>query len=268
MQRGQNDVAETYFEKVLKANPGDGQASAWAGTVILKQKKPEKQAEGLYHIARAATYAGAGALPEATRKQYQAFFEKTYVNYHGGREGLDPIVERAKTEAFPAAGFTILSQDEINLKNEQELEKTNPNLAFWIKIKRELAKPNGNEYFESSFKGAHIPGGAELGGQKLDKLRAKIVSSKAAKPRGVKEIVVGISSAEMSEITLRFEKPQMVSADPGTEIQFSGVPAEFTADPFNVTFDVEPEDVIGLPKAAPAKPAATKKGPAKKGAKK
>ena len=48
---------------------------------------------------------------------------------------------------------------------------------------------------------------------------------------------------------------------------FSGAPSAFEANPFNLTFDVSPEDVNGLPKPpAPVKkaPVAAKKAATKK----
>jgi hypothetical protein len=75
-------------------------------------------------------------------------------------------------------------------------------------------------------------------------------------------LVVGISSKEISEVTLKFEKP-LPPVEKGTEIEFSGVPSAFSADPFNLTFDTDTDSVTGLPKPAPVK-----KAPAKKAAKK
>ena len=266
MQRQQWEAAENSFNNVLKKNPSDAQVSSWLGTVILRQRKVEKQAKGLYSIARAAVYEGQGALPPETRKSLLAFIEKSYINYHGDRAGLDDILNKAKTEALPPDDIKIESKDEILAKQEEELKKSNPQLALWVSIKRELTGANSTNYW-NEMKGTAIPSGVEVGGTKVEKLKGKIVSTKAGKPKGVKEIVVGISSPDMSEVTLRFESPLNITVDPGTEVEFEGVPAEFQPDPFNVTFDVEPEKVTGLPKPAtpPAKkaPAApAKKAPA------
>lgn len=272
MQRNQFEPSEQAFTKVLQLNPGDGQVSSWLGTVILKQKKVEKQAAGLYQFARAASYDGAGALPEPARKQFLTYLEKTYINYHGDRGGLDEILTRAKAEALPPTGFTIESKDELLLKQEEELKKTNPQLALWVSIKRELSGANSATYFDGTLKNAQIPGNVEITpGVKVEKLKGKVVATKAGKPRGIKDIIVGISSQDMSEVTLRFENPINVTVEPGTELQFEGQVVEFTPDPFNVVFDVEPDKVIGLPKiaaapkkAAPPAAAPAKKAPAKK----
>jgi tetratricopeptide (TPR) repeat protein len=266
MQRSQFDKAEAQFTEVLKLTPADAQASSWMGTAILRQKKFEKQAAGLYHVARAGAYDGPEALAEAQRKTWLDYLTKTYVNYHGDRGGLDEILAKAKNEAFPPNGFKIESKDEVMQKQEEELKKTNPNLALWVGIKRELTGANAASYFENTLKGAKIPGGADVGGTKIEKVKAKVVATKAGKAKGsLKEIVVGVSSAEMSEVTLRFETAIAASVDPGAEVEFSGVPAEYSADPFNLVMDVEPDDVTGLTKTAPAAAKKGGGGAAKKG---
>jgi tetratricopeptide (TPR) repeat protein len=262
MQRNQNEEAEKYLLEVLKRNPHDAASAFWAGTVILKQRNIAKYSIGLYYFAVAAAHEGEGALPEAQRKQTLAYVEKSYVNYHGSKDGLDEMMAKAKAEPAPPADFKIESKDEILAKQEEELKKTNPMLALWVNMKRALTAPNGKDYFETTVKNANIPGGVEVGGTKVEKFKATVVSATpAARP---KEVVVGISSPDMSEVTLRFEKPQ-TKIDPGTEIEFSGAPVEFTQDPFNLVFTVDPKDVIGWPKPAPppARPAGKKAAPKK-----
>ncbi len=259
MSRNQNEVAEKYFLEVLKINGNDAQASSWMGTVLLKQRKLEKISAGLYHIAHAAHHDGQGALPDAVKKSLQTYLEKQYVNFHGDKGGLAEIIEMTKKSALPPPDFKIKSKDEILQEQEEELKKTNPQLALWINIKRALTGPEGAGYFENNMKGAAIPGGA--GG--VNKFKCTVVST--APEKRPNSIICGISSKDMSEVTLKFEKPLAAPAPTGTELEFSGVPAAFTADPFMLTFDVEPDEVIGLPKPAPpAKKAAGKRSAKKK----
>ncbi len=253
MQRGQNEVAEKEFMTVLQNNPNDAEVSLWAGTVIAKQRKLEKQSAALYEIARAAYHEGQGALQPATRTPLQAYLEKTYINFHGDKDGLPELIELAKKSAVPAADLKIKSKDEILMEQEEELKKTNPQLALWVNIKRELSGPGGQQYYENSLKGAAIPGGA--GG--VQKFKATVVSTAPEKKPTM--IIAGISSKDMSEVTLKFEKPLAAVPEKGTEIEFSGAPSAFTADPQMLTFDVSPEDVTGLPKPAPPKKAPVKK---------
>ena len=256
MQRKQNEEAEKEFETVLKANPNDAEVSYWAGTVVALQRKLEKQAAALYHFAHAAYHEGQGALPDATRKPLQAYLEKTYINFHGDKSGLDALIEQTKTQAIPPADFHIESKDEVLAKQEEELKKTNPQLALWVKIKGELSGPNGQQYFDSSLKGAVPP---PEGIEGVKKFKGTVVGT--APEKKPTSIIVGISGKEMSEVTLKFEKPLAAVPDKGLEIEFSGAPSAFDADTKMLTFDVSPEDVIGLPKPAPP---ARKAAPAKK----
>jgi hypothetical protein len=91
----------------------------------------------------------------------------------------------------------------------------------------------------------------------VQKFKATVVSTAPEKKPTM--VIVGISSKDMSEVTLKFEKPLAAIPEKGTEIEFSGAPSAFTPDPQMLTFDVSPEDVTGLPKPAPPKRAPVKK---------
>ncbi len=259
MTRKENDAAETALVKSLALNPVNAQVSYWLGTVLLRQ--PAKQGLGLYHIARAATLEGPGALDPATRGQLQTYLQKVYAQFHGDSSGLDDLKAKAKAEAMPPADFKIKTAVEIATEKEEEFKKSNPMLAMWMNIKKELSSPNGEQYFESSVKGALLPGGA--GG--VQRFKGKVIEHKPAK--NPKEIVLGISDATTREVTLKLETPFLVGkADPGTDIEFEGVVSGFAKDPFMVTFDVEKkEQISGWPAPAPpAKKAAAKKAAPKK----
>lgn len=262
LQRNQFEEAEKNFTEALRRNGEDAQASLWLGTAIARQKKIEKQGAALYQFARAASVEGPTALPPAARDQVRQSFEKNYVNFHGDRAGIDDILAKAKTSALPPEGFRLESKDELLQKQEEELKKSNPQLAFWISFKRTVSS-QGADYFNSNVKGSAIPGGVDVNGTKIEKLKGTVVS--VSPEKRPKEIVVGISAPDMSEATLRFDSPLPAAPEKGAVLEFNGIPAEFTADPFNVVFTVEAKDVEGLPKAAPAakRPAA---GAAKKGA--
>jgi len=265
MQREKWEDAEKEFLEVLHRTPGDGQVSSWVGTCILRQKKFERQSAGLYFFCRAGMYDGPGALAEKDRKALLAYVEKTYVSFHGDKSGLDELLARCKTEPLPPdAPWKIKSKEEIILENEEKLKAENPQLYLWLTLKKGLTGSDPQAFFNDSMKGQGVPGGVPVGDTKVDKFKATIISTKAP-PKGpktqTKEIVVGIASKQDPEITLRFETPVSIKAEPGTEIEFSGVPAEFTQDPFNVTFDVELDDIKGVEKLAPAPP---KKAPAPK----
>jgi hypothetical protein len=98
-------------------------------------------------------------------------------------------------------------------------------------VKDALVAPNGEQYFEGTLKGSAVP-----------KLKGKLVSAKpAVRP---KELVLAIDTPNTPEVTLKFENPLSGKAEPGTEIEFEGVPSAFTKEPFMLAFDVEGKDKI------------------------
>ncbi len=261
-QRKNLEAAEAALVKSLSINPQNGTASGWLGTVLLQQRKIEKQSPALYHIARAATYDGPGAADPATRKQLEAYLQKAYSQHHGSSEGLAELRERAKTEALPPAGFNIKTAVEIAEEKEKEFRESNPMMALWMSIKKELAAPNGEQYFNDTVKDAHLPGGA----MNVQKFKGWVISHKPAK--NPTEIVLGIADQSTPEVTLKMEKPLYLgAAEPGTVLEFQGVASAFTRDPFNLVFEIEKkEDISGWPAPAPPvkKPATKKVVPKKK----
>ena len=228
--------AETLYTEYLKWEPNSGNISYALGNAMLLQKDKAKQIPALWHLARAAHYTGEDALPDASKKQLQAFFEKTYVNYHGSKDGMQEVLDAALKEPFPAAGWKILSQGEILQAKMDKIKEENPQLYMWLQVKEGLTGTGGGDYWTSTLKGSAMP-----------KFKGKVVSSNPpAKP---KEVIVGISGADLSEIKLVLEQP-VGKVEPGTEIEFEGaVPSEFTPEPFMVTADIENAKVTGLPKA-------------------
>jgi hypothetical protein len=257
-QRKNNEVVEKEYARILEIDPNNAQVSYFLGNAILAQKKPEKQIQALFHFARAATVEGPGALPDDNRKKVLDYITKLYTQYHGSKEGLDGLFAKAKAAPMPPTDLTIETAAAVAGRQEEEFKKTNPQLALWMSVKKELAGPNGAAYFDGSLKDAALP-----------KLKGKLVSMKPAlKP---KEIVLAISDATTPEITLKIAEGGFLAgkADPGTEIEFQEAVAKgFTADPFMLTAEVEKAKITGWPaQAAPAKPAGPKKaGGAKKAA--
>lgn len=229
--------AEALYTDYLKWEPNSGNVSYALGNAILLQKDKTKQIPALWHLARAAHYSGDDALPDASKKQLQAFFEKTYVNYHGSKDEMQEVIDAALKNPFPAADWTILSQQQVVAKKMDKIKEENPQLYLWLQIKEGLTGATGADYWTSTLKGSAMP-----------KFKGKVVSSNPpAKP---KEVIVGISGPDLSEVKLILEQP-VGKVEPGTEIEFEGaVPNEFTADPFMVTANIENAQVTGLPKAA------------------
>jgi len=239
MQRKNNDVAEQNFKKALAINPNAGQLSYWLGTVILAEKKPEKQSEALFHFARAATFDGQGALTPDGRQKIDAYLTKVYTAYHGDTSGLPELKALAKANAIPPADFKIDTSVEIAAKKDADLKKSNPQLALWKGIKESLTA-DGDEYFKS-MKGAELPGGASG----VTKFRGWLIKAEPAVKS--KELLVSMEGKDQpADVTLKLVGADGTTAAPltgkpdvGVEIEFEGIGDSFAKEPFMVTFGVE-----------------------------
>jgi len=245
LQKKDNEAAEKEFAKVLQLNPNNAQVSYWLGTALAQEairgNKPEKQPEALFHFARAASLdQSQGGLPPASRQPIDTYFVNAYTRFHGQDEaGLKQLRELAKSQPFPPAGFTIKDVNQVKAENEEKFRQQNPALALWMTLKQALTAADGEQYFNANMKGADVPGGA--GG--VQKFKGKLVSMKpATRP---KTLVLAITDGTTPEVTLNLDAALPGKADPGIEIEFSGVPTAYTKDPFNVTFDVEKKNVTG-----------------------
>ena len=263
LQKKDNETAEKAFAKALQLTANNAQVSYWLGTAILQQRKPERQAEALYHFARAASLEPAqGGFAAQARQQIDTYFVNAFNRFHGQDDAeLKKLRDLAKAQPFPPADYKLKDVNELKAENEAKFQKENPSLALWMNMKQELTGPNGEQYFNSAMKGAEVPGGAN----NIEKFKGRLISSKpAVRP---KELVLAIMDANTPEVTLILDAPLPGKADPGTEIEFACVPSSFTKEPFNVTFDVEKKKVAGWPGKEAAPPARRGTG-TKKSAKK
>jgi tetratricopeptide (TPR) repeat protein len=254
MQRKNNEQAEEAFVKSLKIKPNDAEVSYWLGTVVFAQKKPERQSEVLFHFARAAALdPKEGGLNPQFRQQVDTYLTKAYNTFHGqDRTGLTELKTTARSQPFPPEGFKIKTATEIAIEKEEEFKRTNPQLALWMGVKKELTGPNGEKYFETGVKGSAFP-----------KQKGILIEAKpAVRPR---ELVLGVADPTVPEVTLKLDSPLTGKPELGSEIEFEGIPQTFTQDPFMVTFDVEKEKITGLKMEAPARrPTGKKAGGRKK----
>jgi len=256
IQKKQLDAAEQEYTKTLQSittPPCQSGIPAcasllqagvdWAlANAVIAQKKPERYPEAIFYLARAASLTGPGALPNDSKKTADAALVKIYTTFHGQDEaGLKELRALAVSQPMPPAGFKIKAKHEVEAENEEKFAKDNPQLALWKKIKDALVAENGAQYWES-LKGTAPP-----------KMKGKLVSQKPAlKP---KELVLSMDE-DKPQVTLKLENPLPGKAEAGTELQFEGVPSEFTKDPFMLTFTVDSKDKIeGWPAQAPPPPA-------------
>lgn len=237
MNRKQNDIAEREFIASLRNEPNSAQLALWLGNVVRADKSPEKQSQALFYFARAAAYDGPGSLPPDARQKMDEFLKRLYNSYHGpDQAGLDQLKALARSQPLPPEGFLIKQAAQIAVEKQEELQKSNPQLALWLSLKSELTGANGQTYFDSSMKGAIVPGGAAG----VQSFKGSVISAKA------NEIIVGIADSSTPEVTLKLDSPMTNKPAPGTQLEFSGMAESFAAEPFMVTFQVERGKVKGL----------------------
>lgn len=211
--------------------------------------KPEKRSAAVYEFQRAVvldpTLGGS-----ANADQIKKYADNSYVNMHGSDEGLAALKEAVKTSPMPPDGFKIKTATEIADEKQAEFEKTNPQLALWMKIKGALADTNGEQYFAGQLKDSQVP-----------QLRGTLVDAKpACRP---KELIVAVplpGNTPTPEITLKLDAAIAGKPELNQEFHWEGVPTAFTKDPFMLTMDTAKDKVEGL-KTTPctAAPAGGKK---------
>lgn len=246
-------TAEAAYQKALQQYPESSSVAYGLGTaqICLYKVNPEKIYSALWMLSRAvAIDPTLGGTADAA--QIEKYLNSTYTQYHGPDDaGLKALKDQAKLSVNPPDGFKIKSQSEIAHEKEVEFEKSNPQLAMWMKIKGQLADQGGEQYFDSQLKSADLP-----------PLKGTILEAKPACRS--KELVIGLSDATHGEVTLKLDTALSGKPETGVEVQFKGVPAAFTKDPFMLTMDAEKANIEGLKMspcgaAPPAKKAAPKK---------
>ena len=191
----------------------------------------------------------------ANGTQITNFVKTYYHNLHGGDDGLDQIMQQAKSGASMPSGFHVENAQEIAEKKQKEFETSHPDIALWMKLKATLTAEGGEQYFESGMKGAEVP---ELKGTVLE-------SACRARELKVAVPLPDATGAPVPEITLKLvneagaASPLTGKAESGV-ITFKGVAEAFSKDPFMLTMTIDKKDIKDL-KVTPcaAAPARKKK---------
>ncbi|HEV3333986.1 MAG TPA: hypothetical protein VG096_23530 [Bryobacteraceae bacterium] len=234
-QRANYPAAEQEFTTVLQQNPTAAEISAWFGIVLALEKQPEKQVPALWQMARAISVTGATALPAAQRREVDTALERLYIGYHGETEGLDQLRSRVAQSALPPADFTIESAAVIAARRQdEELKRTNPELAAWLGIRKRLEATDGESYFSSALQNSPLP-----------KLKGSLL--KASPARKPNELVLALRDAMSEEVTLKISPAFVNEAEPGTQLEFEGTAESYTRDPFRVTITVDQAKITGWP---------------------
>ena len=210
-QRGNFAAASDDLSACLKKDSGNAEVSSWLG--IVYGLDTNKQAQAIWYLARATDKGLATPLPDEQRRQVNGMLETVYVSYHGSLEGLDPatVVNARRAEA--------------------ELSQTNPELAAWLAMRRQLEDANGEKYFASDLQGKPLP---QLSGVVLH----------AVPPRAPKEITVSMTEATLPDITIKLTVPMTSAVHPGVKISFQGNGDSFTKNPFTLVMTAESVQVV------------------------
>ena len=233
-QRADYAAAEAEFTKCLQQDPKRAEISAWFGTVLALDRQPTNQVPALWHLARAASYRAAGALPDGQRRQLGTVLERLYTTYHGETSGLDQLRMAAVAAAFPPAGFNIESASAAALRRQdEELSRTNPQLASWLRLRRRLEAPDGEAYFTASLRNTPLP------------MRLKGTLLRATPASQPTELVLGVGDASAEEVILKLDPAFPGEAPAGTILEFEGKIEAFTKAPFTLTVLANPEKIEG-----------------------
>lgn len=251
------ETAQTAFSKALTDNPQNSFLSYQLGQAYMctVRKTPARNDEvrpkAIYEFIRTLVTDPTVAGTQDPNKM-KTILEGTYVNYHGGSDGLDQLKEQVKSSPLPPGNFTIESATKVSEAKQKQFEAQYPQLAMWLKIKGALAAADGVSYFDNQLKNAAVP-----------KLRGTVVEGKPACRS--KELIVAVPEPNQQNaqpvITLKLDAALTGKPEAG-EIQWEGVPSAFAPDPFMLTMDTEKAKIEGLKVApcgaAPARPGAKK----------
>ncbi len=239
-QRSQYTQAEEEFEKCLQLDPTAAGISAWLGTVMAAEQQPDKRVPALWQLARASAYRDSGALPDGLQRQFGEVLERLYTSYHGDTGGLDQLRSAAAAAPFPPAGFAIESVAAVALrKQDEELSRTDPQLAAWVRMRQKLEAPDGDKYFAETLHNSPLP-----------KLKGALI--KADPPGRPNELTIGVIDPAQAEIVLKLATEFPNDADVGTVLEFEGTVDSFAKSPFGLTVVSDPSKISGWP-APPAR---------------
>ena len=188
-----------------------------------RQKFEELYAAAIYSLTRALAIEGEGALAAGSRGQIEDFVKKRYEEFTGSTEDMDRVMELAKANPLPPAGYTLKSitaRDEERLAAEEAFRKANPFLAQYMTLKDSLLGEQGDTIW-GSLKASLTP---EMAGYVvgMDSARPQVLSI-SSKPDGETEVV------------LNLENRLRAAPGRGSKIKYEGVASNLTKDPFKLT---------------------------------
>jgi hypothetical protein len=235
-QESQFAEAEKEFTTCLQKAPQDHELSAWLGIVMALQDG--KQVPALWHLARGSKAEAGSSLPEEERRQVNAMFERTYSSYHGTMDGADELRASASTSTFPPPEFSIEPATVVAArKAEAELQLTNPELASWLMIRRELDSTNGETYFTTT-----------LQPQPLPRLKGTVV--RKGTNRNPHELALSMNGSGTADVILKLNANQNKYFAAGTKLVFRGRAQSFSKNPFELVVSADAVALDAVVKSA------------------
>ena len=203
----------------LELTPRNAELSAWLGSVLAVQIPPERQIQAIWHLARAAFLDGEGSLAPAPRRDVRALLEAAYSGYHGSLDGLEEIGTAARGAVTPPASFKVETAAEMaQRKADEEMEKTNPQLLTWVKIRRRLEGSDAVAEYRKLADGPTMP-----------LLKGYVIRCDAdPKPT---EAILGLQDTTTEEVVLKFDAPLARCAEVGVAVEFTGKPVATATRP-------------------------------------
>ena len=237
-------AAEQAFTGAVNRYPDKSVISYELALALNCESKaqPAKLFAAIYEFQRAAVIDPTLGDPKGDARKIVSFADNAYVKIHGSDEGLDRLKQTVRQSALPPEGFHIQTAAEIADAKRAEFEKSNPQLALWMKIKGALVDTDGEQYFTEQLKDSQVP-----------QLRGVLVSAQpACRPRELTVAVPLPDAAQplAAEIRLTLDKPLTGKPELNQEFHWEGVPSAFTKDPFLLTMTAETAKIEGL-KTAP-----------------
>ena len=234
-QREDYAGAAAEFRLYLEKNPQSAEISAWMGMVSGLQKEPEKQAAAFWLLERAAALRGEFALGDEQRRQMGALADRLYTAYHGEAGGLEELKAAAAAATFPPPGFHIETAAAMAARRaDEELTRTNPELAAWVLIRRQLDAPDGEKYFAETLHTAPL-------------LKLKGVVMRVSPEAKRSEVVLAMDQNRTEDVVLNVSPPFPNAATLGTELEFEGTAQSFSKQPFSLTMQADREKIAGWP---------------------
>jgi len=244
-------AADAAYARALGAYPDKSVISYELGRALNCESKtaPEKISAAIYEFERAAVIDPTLGDPKSDPKKVPSFADNAYIRIHGSDEGLEQLQQLARQSPLPPENFKIETATEIADEKRSEFEKSNPQLALWMRIKGALSDTGGEDYFTNQLKDSQVP-----------QLRGVLLAADpACRPREL-TVAVPLPDTEQTprpEIKLVLDKPLAGKPELRQEFHWEGIPTAFTKDPFLLTMSTETAKIEGLKTtpcaAAPAK---------------